>query len=952
MVSPEEGNKNRVIPWDILSLLTLLLIVLLLFFPYFFEGKTVIPYDLLYSFPPWESLDEITPQNTAMMDLLRQHIPWRIFNQQTVLSRDIPFWNPYSSGGMPFMANGLSQVLYPPNILLLLLTSVESTFTLFLFIHLVFTGWGMYFLLRRINLGSVASLVGSLTWMLSGYLVVWLPWPPNIATIAWLPWAVLTVDWLLRSGDIRSIGVLGICVGMTILGGHLQYAYYILLVLGFLVLARLLTSRKSITYRLIRFSQFALGVLLGIMLSSLLLFSMFELSMNDTRGEISINVLKSGAIPIEHLYTLFLPDIFGDANNYLAYGSYPEFTGYIGLTGILLCLLSLLHPNFFRRGGLILFLLLGGVSLHLAYGGWLNNLFGFIPGYTQFRGLQRFLSLWSFGAAGMVAYGIETILLSKGWRHYLLIVVSIMLIIIGCFGFLGPDAVKSYLIQGSDSIQWDGDLWNRAVMLIVMTASVILISSLLKNGKKAISDNFILVLFILTAVDLFSFGKGYLPTVDPLHKYPMTEGLRFLISHSDEGRIARFGEGALESPLTPNVGIVYGLHDIDVYDSFSIDRYNQLVGFIEPERYQHISSYNTLGNFQNPSSMNSPLMDLLGVRFLLSRDPIYDPNAHQVKCNNHAGELIAGSEVGQTFKISQDGLYRVDISIATFARLNEGKVMIELRQDSENGQVLAYQRVDVSTLPDNEYFVFTFPQMEDSGSKVFYVGLVGIDGEPGNAITVWLNNKDVYASGTAFSNKSPIKGDLCFRAYSINGGDSWLRAYAGEDMLIYENLEFLPKGFFVSEINVADSDMEQRSILSSTSFKPHREAVINLLPNYRIDPYAVGTIQELDQTANRIEMDVQVDSKDMGGSLLVLTQSDYPGWRAWVDDEEVEILQTNFALQGIVVPDGFHHVNFIYRPNLYGLDLVLTSLGLMGVIIVLILPLMIKRASREDSYRN
>jgi hypothetical protein len=308
------GGKKRIFIRDIFSLFTLLLIVLLLFLPYLFKGMSVIPYDLLYSFSPWASLDVIVPQNAAMMDILRQHIPWRNFIQQTMQSGEIPFWNPYSSGGMPFMANGLSQVLYPPNIFLLLITNVDSAFTLFLFIHLAFTGCGMYLLLRRIKLGSLASLAGSYTWMLSGYLLVWLPWSPNLATIAWFPWLVLCVDWLLNGGDIRSIGALGICVGMTILGGHLQYAYNILLVLGFLVLARLLTSHFNIARRLLRFSQFVLGVGLGIMLSSFLLFSMLELSVNDTRGEISVSTLKAGAIPDEHLYTLLLPDIFGDAN--------------------------------------------------------------------------------------------------------------------------------------------------------------------------------------------------------------------------------------------------------------------------------------------------------------------------------------------------------------------------------------------------------------------------------------------------------------------------------------------------------------------------------------------------------------------------------------------------------------------------------------------------------------
>jgi hypothetical protein len=924
------------------------MVVLLLFCPYLFKCKTIIPYDLLYSFSPWESAQKITPQNAGMMDVIRQHIPWRIISQQAIRSGEIPFWNPYSSGGMPLMANGLSQVLYPPNILLLLFTNVDLAFTLSLFIHLWFTGCGMYLLLRKLDLGCPASLAGSLTWMLSGYLIVWLPWPPNIATIAWLPWSVLAADWLMRSGDSRAIAAVGLCIGMTILGGHLQYAYYSLLAVGFLVIVRLVALRKSPIRSLQRACQFALGALLGIMLSSVLLFSMYELSQIDTRGEIPIEMLTKGAIPTEHLLTLFLPNLFGDANSYTAYGNFPEFTGYVGITGIILCFTSLMHPHLFRRKGLVFFLLLGGISLHLAYGGWLNNIFAFLPGYAQFRGLQRFLCLWSFGAAGMVAYGVETIILCQGWRRRLMILSSIMLVVVGCSGLIGLDKVKTFMIQEADSIQWSDALWQKAMALIGITSLIILSIILFKKAERGISEKLAILLSALIAIDLFSFGKGYLPVIDPSLKYPYTGGIRFLISHADEGRIARFGEGVLESPLTPNIGAVYGLYDIDVYDSFSIERYNQLVGLIEPERYTHISLYNTLGNFQDPAFMTSPLLDLLGVRFLLSVNPIHDRDAHQIICNSTSGELLAGNEVGQTFRISQNGLYRVDISMATFARLNYGQIMIEVRKDSENGQVVAHQIVDVSTLGDNEYFVFTFPPIEDSGGRAFYIGVTSMDGEPGNAITLWLNEMDVYANGTAFSNKSPLRGDLCFRAYSVHAGDGWMIPYSGDDMLIYENREALPQAFFVSEVRAVDSDTEQLSLLSSSSFQPQREAVVYSMPDVSIDPNSNGTIHAFDRTMNRIKMEVQVESTGDGGSLLVIQQNYYPGWKAWVDGEEVDILQTDFAFQGITISNGYHHVELVYRPNGLGLELLLTFLAVIGILVALMLPAIMMRAKGKS----
>jgi hypothetical protein len=66
------------------------------------------------------------------------------------------------------------------------------------------------------------------------------------------------------------------------------------------------------------------------------------------------------------------------------------------------------------------------------------------------------------------------------------------------------------------------------------------------------------------------------------------------------------------------------------------------------------------------------------------------------------------------------------------------------------------------------------------------------------------------------------------------------------------------------------------------------------------------------------EYRMQVDSAQK--QFLVLSDSFYPGWEAFVDGEQVTIHRANQAFRAIVMPEGQHAVEFRYRPKsfLYG----------------------------------
>lgn len=68
--------------------------------------------------------------------------------------------------------------------------------------------------------------------------------------------------------------------------------------------------------------------------------------------------------------------------------------------------------------------------------------------------------------------------------------------------------------------------------------------------------------------------------------------------------------------------------------------------------------------------------------------------------------------------------------------------------------------------------------------------------------------------------------------------------------------------------------------------------------------------------------------------LLVLRDSWYPGWVAFVDGKKTPIFRINGCFRGVIVPAGRHAVRFVYRPILVyvaGLVSLLTSVFVVFV---------------------
>jgi len=74
---------------------------------------------------------------------------------------------------------------------------------------------------------------------------------------------------------------------------------------------------------------------------------------------------------------------------------------------------------------------------------------------------------------------------------------------------------------------------------------------------------------------------------------------------------------------------------------------------------------------------------------------------------------------------------------------------------------------------------------------------------------------------------------------------------------------------------------------------------------------------------------VVLDGAFDDGGYVVLNELYYPGWRAWVDGEEVEIVRANGVARAVRAPAGQHEIVFEYRPWSFRVGLAITVASLV-----------------------
>jgi uncharacterized membrane protein YfhO len=92
---------------------------------------------------------------------------------------------------------------------------------------------------------------------------------------------------------------------------------------------------------------------------------------------------------------------------------------------------------------------------------------------------------------------------------------------------------------------------------------------------------------------------------------------------------------------------------------------------------------------------------------------------------------------------------------------------------------------------------------------------------------------------------------------------------------------------------------------------------------------------------------VQVSLNDSG--ILVLADSYYPGWKAYVDGKEEVIRKANLFFRAVPLPAGNHMVEFRYEPTSFKIGL---SISLATIVVLLLVSIVCALHRRKKIYQG
>jgi hypothetical protein len=146
--------------------------------------------------------------------------------------------------------------------------------------------------------------------------------------------------------------------------------------------------------------------------------------------------------------------------------------------------------------------------------------------------------------------------------------------------------------------------------------------------------------------------------------------------------------------------------------------------------------------------------------------------------------------------------------------------------------------------------------------------------------------------------------------------DKFRLAFDGDPALdIFENTRALPRAFMVfDKQSVADAN-SALSAIHDPNFDPAQLVILEqAIGMGGPDGISSGPKTAAVRIVGYGPNDIRLETDSTAPGILVLSEVYYPGWRAWVDDREAQVLRADFLFRALPVEAGSHRVRLLYDP--------------------------------------
>jgi hypothetical protein len=830
----------------------------------------------------------------AERDLGPYFIPPRFFWVESLKQGNFPLWNPYQFSGHPFFANPQHAILYPFNALFFLFP-FDVAFNAIIILHFFLGGLFTYFFLKDLKVSSTGALISGLIFMLSGYLLSVHSLLTILLSSVWTPLIMMFFRRAIIEKGFKNEILTAIFITLSFLGGGIEIVYGNFFVLLMMAIFSAF-SHSSPLHGVIPAPIFT-GV--------------------NSIGNPDVVPPKAG--------NQFLSNIFPR----IKYGAGRVKPGMTNFTRLILPYAKRLRTLIVIS---ILFLFLSAVQLFPFIELFHHSIRGSGISYQE-------ATTWSFAPKDILLF-----FLPDAYGYFL-------------------DMKKYWVAQC-----WFKTLYTGGLPFVLSLIFFIAPHPALSSSGEKISEfrkgrKLFLILMLFSIFlslgrynPLYAFVFKYVPFFNGI-RYPakflyifilvlsITAGLGFqrLIELSKESGMGRFKKLFMIFSLTCGFVLLFlvlghkevehflKLREIDFpqFNHLSVNLFHAkrfffylalffllirigmevkwkgwieilLIFFLTADLFGNMGFYgkeratdyfqktrilemisSDQGHFRTFSTGKTIAMDT----------PILvpDPSPFNVFKEKHLPSFNLISRLHDIWGIDVIRVKRVDDLYKTFTGASS---------------ISATNLVDLYGI---KYIVSVTPLEDDSRFELIYARIEGLQGR----------REDLLKENT-------IK--------------------------LYKHRSPFPRAWFVKDFKVLDSKVIL-SMMTQKEFRPGQGVLLEEEPKWDTPPnppFVKGSKGELKEhlsgTKNKVEfisennnrLRLQVMAPENG--LLVLSDTYYPGWKAFVDGKEAKVYRADYTFRAIPLNAGTHRVEFVYDPLSFKLGALFTFLGFIGCVIIASVP--------------
>ncbi|MBI2230071.1 MAG: YfhO family protein [Deltaproteobacteria bacterium] len=152
----------------------------------------------------------------------------------------------------------------------------------------------------------------------------------------------------------------------------------------------------------------------------------------------------------------------------------------------------------------------------------------------------------------------------------------------------------------------------------------------------------------------------------------------------------------------------------------------------------------------------------------------------------------------------------------------------------------------------------------------------------------------------------------------------------------------VPRVYVVNKVTVETFPAKILRRLAMDGFDPRTEVILDQTPSIPPQEALQASAKIARYTNARVTIRASLDAS----GILVLADSFYPGWSAYVDGKRAGILRANLFFRAVALPAGEHTVEFRYEPMSFKIGLVLSVTTIFALIATTVICVLRKRSGK------